>query len=198
VPVFTSSVRVGLVLAVCALALSVGRGEPNKKPALRPNYTAFPDHKHPRGLVDVKEGERTFKREQTQPLPPPPLAELGANPTPLRRVRYELAQNGLQNLKFAGGGMLREIIGGPRPDYAEGSAAITETHRLCADLEPTLAKRVPWYEARVRDLKEYERHIAVRVDFGSEAPHELSHIRFVRLRAEAELLELQAEVAKTK
>ncbi len=195
---FTSLARAGLVLFATALALSTGHGQPNKKPALRPSYTAFPDLKHPRGLVEIENAGRTYKVERTKLLPPPPLAELGQNPTALRGVRYELAQNGLEHLKLSGGAWLTGAFTGPPPDYAGYADVISETHRLCADLEPTPTKRVPWYEARVRDLKEFERHVSDRVTIGSERPHVLSYIRFVRLNAEAELLELQAEIKQVK
>lgn len=194
----TSSLRAGLALFATALALSTGHSQPNKKLPNRPDYTAFPDLKHPRGLVEIEDAGQTFKVERTKPLPLPLLPELGANPTALRNVRYELAQNALQNLKFSGGSWLTGVICGPPPDYADYADVLFETHRLCADLEHTPAKRVPWYEARVRDLKDFERYITDRVTIGSVEPHELSYVRFVRMRAEAELLELLAEVEKAK
>jgi hypothetical protein len=69
-------------------------------------------------------------------------------------------------------------------------------YRLGAELENHPADRVPWYEARVRKLKEFELLAETRVKDGVEPPHQLNIARFHRHGAEAELLVLLDEVKK--
>lgn len=193
----TSPVRAGLALAVAALALSVGHGEPPKlKSFNRPDYTAFPKLEHPRETVERKGDDgKAYKVEVVKRPARPPVPELGANPTLLRRVRHEQALNGFEYLAELDKWLSKEN----RPFVSAPIAEVlNETYRVCADLEPTPAKRLPWYEARVRDLKELEFYTRKRVEYGQALPNDLSRARIHRLRAEAELLELQAELEKAK
>src|SRR6185503_2630858 len=68
------------------------------------------------------------------------------------------------------------------------------TFSLAAEFETTLANRVMWYEARVRWIKEVEAVLFAYVQKGSFAPHWFNVVRFYRLGAEAELVELLADV----
>lgn len=207
-----------IVLGVCTSSL--GSGQPPEQPKLptmqpprplgseqpveqpkgipptkwtRPNYTAFPNLKPvPKERVKLPDGEI--------PLPlkwvPHPIPELGANPTALRRVRFEQLYAGLEYIARIE--VKEAIVGGVGPDYSPTRTLYVATLRIGAELEEDLAKRVPWFEARVRVFKEIERNVAQRVEVASEEPQRLSQARFARLEAEAELLELQAEIERAK
>jgi hypothetical protein len=55
---------------------------------------------------------------------------------------------------------------------------------------------VPWHEARVRVLKEFESFTEARVKNGNDPRIRLSVVRFHRLQAEADLDVLRSEVKK--
>lgn len=195
----TSLGRVGLVLSATALVLSSGHGQPPAKstPPIRPHYTAFPDLKHPRAVEEVRGPDgKSVKVEKVKPVPLPPVPELGDNPTALRRVHFELVQNGLEYLERIAAKRAAGDIG-PRDEDSNAQVAAETLHAIAA-LEPTAKKRLPWYEARVRELKEWEGFVRARVEVGVEAPQALNRARVVRLRAEADLLELLAEIEKAK
>ena len=80
-------------------------------------------------------------------------------------------------------------------DYA-GVAAVV--YGVAAELEEKPARRVPWFEARVRKLKEVEGHVERAVRTGGLQAQALNVARFQRLQAEADLLRLKADVEKGK
>ncbi|QJW96182.1 hypothetical protein [Frigoriglobus tundricola] len=188
---FYSVTRTCLLLCVAAFTISVGSGQPldgNKEgPKLRtvrPTYTAFPDLKS-RNWSEIKDGKAA-------PVPPAPA--IAADAPPLLKVRYEQFQEGL-----AFQDRVEEIIRLGVYDsrsFREYLSMTTETYRLAAGLEEKPAKRVPWYETRVVRLKEFEKFIEMRVQNGFDPPQNLHAARFSRLQAEADLLQLKAEVEK--
>ncbi len=217
---FTSFARACLLLVLGVCTASLGSGQPPEQPKVptmqhprpialggeqppeqpkeptiqfpRPEYTAFPDLK-PTAAEKVKLPNGEFTVIKKSPLPRMP--ELGANPTPLRRVKYEQFLAGFEYVMRA---HERELRHGPTPDVHATRVLTAATCRIGAELEEALANRVPWFEARVRIFKEIESFVDVRIKTGTERPERLSFARFERLQAEAELLELQAEIEKAK
>jgi hypothetical protein len=204
--------RACVLFVVGALAASSGTGQlpdgkgppPGRKGhglppgAVRPYYTAFPDVKPPRELKEVKQPDGTTKLtvEENRVAPLPPLAPLGPDAPPLRRVQFEQVQEGLLYLK-----QVKEVLSFGAWDekfYKQYFTVQVEICRVAAELEEKAAKRVPWYEARVRALKEYEHFIDSRVRQGASPPQTLALTRFERLQAEADLLKLKADVEKEK
>jgi hypothetical protein len=158
----------------------------------RPHFTAFPDLK-PRTTetVEVK-GDDGMTRLVTRdkdvvPLPPLPAA---TDARLLRKVRLEQVREGLAYLDRLHG-VIR--IGAYNAAFlGEYGHMATEVYRVAVELEDVPAKRVPWYAARVRTLKEIERFVETRVQNISEPPQNLNTARVWRLRAETELLTLKA------
>lgn len=213
----TPVVRVGLLLVVGLLAASSGTGQPEpeqpekkppmagfKIPPVRPERpaplidTAFPDLKPPViERKEVKQPDGTFKLvvEEKGAVPLPPLPVVTANDTLLRKVQFEQLQEGLDYLARI---KYRERTEGVGGDFLINIEMTRATFRLAAELEQDPAKRVAWLEAQVRAFKEGERVTNIRVLNGSVTPPMLNQIRFERLRAEADLLKLKAEVEKAK
>ena len=188
---FNSLTRTLLLLTVAALTVSVGNGqppdvkkEPPKARTVRPTYTAFPDIKS-RDWTEIQNGKA---------LTLPPAPTIAADAPLLLKVQYEQFQEGLAFQDRA-----EEIIRLGVYDsrlFREYLNITTETYRLAGELEEKPAKRVPWYEARVLRLKEFETFIEMRVRNGFDPPQNLHAIRFARLQAELDLLRLKTEVDK--
>lgn len=162
------------------------------------DYTAFPDLKPPtveRKKVAGPNGVVDFVVEEKDVVPLPPLPKLADDAPPLRKVQSAQLRAGLAYLY-----RVKELekVQGRTPDFLSHLAMATEAYRVAAELEDTPAKRVPWYEARVRTFKEMERFTKIRLDIGTAPPQQLDQICFERYRAEAELIKLNAEVEKAK
>jgi hypothetical protein len=163
---------------------------------VRPFFTAFPDLKPPTVVIRTEKGDPSFppytiaEVKDAIPLPTPVLA---TNAPTLRKVQFEQVQTGLHYLI-----PINPLLGTNRwwsdPYFREYLDIAMETYRLGAKLETTTAGRVPWYEARIRWLKRLEASIETSVSEGQNPPQQLNLARIARLQAEAELLELQAEV----
>jgi hypothetical protein len=78
--------------------------------------------------------------------------------------------------------------------FGEYLDLLPATYRVGAELEEAPAKRIPWYEARVSWLKWFEQFIENRVKEDHDPPARLFVVRFQRLQAETDLLELQAAI----
>jgi hypothetical protein len=161
---------------------------PPPQPVLPSGYTAFPNL-------------RPFvPRDRSDPTPfprgdaPASLPVLPADAPALLKVQREAALEGFLCLRRI---HLREVSQGPGEDYIFHIDTAANVYRLAAELEETPAERVPWYEARVRVLKMAERFTEIRILNRSIDPEALHTARFFRLRTEADLLRLQAEVART-
>jgi hypothetical protein len=174
------------------------RFEPElRKLGFRPSFTAFPDLQPP--TVERKEvknpgGPPKVVIEEKGVVPLPPLPVVAADAPVLRKVQFEQLHAGLDYIK-----QIAEVmrIGSWTAQYfLDYLSMIAEVCRVAAELEETPAKRVPWYEARVRKFKEAERFTAIRVANGRDPAQRLNQVRFARLGAEAELLVLKAEVEK--
>jgi hypothetical protein len=167
-----------------------------KRAKFLPTFTAFPDLKPPtlvRKEVKHPNGDVVRVVEETEVVPPPPIPVVAADAPLLRRVRAEQLRQGLTHLA-----RIKEVIrigAWNARFFTEYISGIAETYQVAATLEETPARRVPWYEARVRKYKEAERYTAIRCSNGNDPPQRLNQIRFARLQAEAELLELNADVA---
>ena len=158
-------------------------GKENVKtaPGFRPYYTAFPD-------LNIRTREEFEKKFDLPPLP-----VLGTDPPTLRKLQFEQFQEALAYVE-----RLEERIrmGTYSPDeFLMLIQMETRCHRVAAELEDTVAKRIPWYEASVRRLKELERYIQLRVNIGTDPPQRLHQVRFERLQAEADLFKLKNEAA---
>jgi hypothetical protein len=195
-----------LLFLAAALAASTGSGqreqkfpkeweEALKRAGSRPYYTAFPDIKPSRDYHEVKQPDGKTKPEFTETLVPlPPLPSIAADAPPLRRVQFEQLQAGLAYFKSINEAMR---TGAWRPQFFQDHLTmIGDVTRVAADLEEAPAKRVPWYEARVRMAKDFEQFITIGMATGEDPPQRLHQARFQRLQAEAELLRLKAEVEK--
>jgi hypothetical protein len=154
-------------------------GKAGDKP--RPSFTAFPDLKpHP------------FGRDADVLLPV--LPELPTDAPLLRKVLHAQAREGLLFL----GWMSKYIqLGIWNYQFLYDAVLMAdEAYTVAAEAESRLADRIPWYEERVRKLKELERFIETRVQSDKEPPHRLNFVRFHRLQAELDLLTLKDAVAK--
>jgi hypothetical protein len=142
-------------------------------------FTAFPDLKPP-----VPDG--------TGEVLTPALPELPPDAPPLRKVLRAQAREGF-NYLWRMGEVIK--IGSWNYQYLHDHLfMVRAAYRVAADLEDRPADRVPWYEERVRKLKELEQFIEGRVRDKKAPPEHLLLARFTRLGAEADLLRLQGEV----
>jgi hypothetical protein len=198
--------RIAFLLALAAaLSAPVGTGQPTppkvevKPRDVKPTYTAFPD------LTPATRERRTVAKADGQPAvvvvekgaaPLPPLPKLAADSPPLRRVQYEQLKEGMTYLTQTEeiirlGAWDIELL----RDYAVVASAV---YAVAAELEESPTKRVPWFEARVRKLKEFEGYVERGVRAGGAAAQSLNVARFQRLQAEADLLRLKADVEREK
>jgi hypothetical protein len=76
-------------------------------------------------------------------------------------------------------------------EYFQFLNEITGMYEQAAELEPTAAGKIAAYEARLLVYKESERFMVARVLAGHDPPHQLNLIRFDRLQAEADLIQLK-------
>jgi hypothetical protein len=184
---------------VCIVVLLAVFAQPGKevpklpKPTpslLGADDTAFPELKLPAPPRDGQNYER-YRKEREElfakllkdvPAPPKEL-------TLLQKVQYEQLQAGRTAIR-----KIEESIEIGRWDSAyfkEYISLLGEVDKLAAELQPTLAARIKYYEVRVLRFKEFERFMSIRVDLGNDAPHVLHVSRFARLQAEADLLKLK-------
>ncbi|MBN9118043.1 MAG: hypothetical protein J0I06_02560 [Planctomycetes bacterium] len=197
----TSIIRTSLLFLGAVFAAAIGHGQPapNRAPidSIRPYYTAFPDIKPTRLHTVVKDRDGTARVavEKSDAVPLPPLPVLAADAPPLRKVQYEQIRVGLEYLD-----RIKENarLGARDPKDVQAVAVAAEVFLIAAELEEMPAKRVAWYEARVRVLKEGEEFVHECVLQGTFPLTTLLGARFERLRAEADLLRLKAEVEKTR
>jgi hypothetical protein len=181
--VLSASIRLSLLLLVATLAISVGHGQPPDGKKAGPKaaganlpYTAFPD----------------LKPSAELPLFP----VVAADAPPLRKVQAEQVREGmafLANVKETARLGVSDI------DTLVGAQIFAaDVYRIAAELEDTPAKRVAWYEARVRTMKEAEQTIEQGVRSGVSTRQNLHALRFARLQTEADLLLLKSEIEKAK
>lgn len=197
-----SSVRTSLFLIGAALAASVGHGRPAPPPedttpvaGVRPYYTAFPDIKPPRlhTLLKGADGAERVAVERADAVPRPKLPAVAADAPSLRKVQLAQIWEGLDYLE-----RIKENarLGAQDPSDVQAVLVAAEVCLVAAELEDAPAKRVAWFEARVRVLKEGEETVYAYVMRGVVPVTSLHIARFERLRAEADLLKLKAEVEK--
>jgi hypothetical protein len=141
----------------------------------RPTYTAFPDLKPPISFSKEIASQGGYVEQVLLPR----LSAVAADAPLSRKVRSEQLREGLAYLER----VRRRIQSGDK------------VYRLAAELEEKPADQIPWYEARVRNLKEFERFTTFRVVNGVDSRQRLDQARFERLGAEADLLALTAELA---
>lgn len=176
-----------LLLLVTALSAPAADNPPSevKKdgpfPALRPDYTAFPDLK-----------PTEFNETDLLPV----LPSLPADASPLRKLLHAQAHEGLIYLALVGD---RISHGSWMSHYLLDTILLSSAaYVVAAEGETLLADRIPWYEERVRALKGLELLLKRLAAFssGTLPPQWVHLLRFHRLGAEAELLALKDEVAK--
>jgi hypothetical protein len=198
--VTTPFVRVALLFLCVAFAVSVGHSQPvnpNPVEGVRPYYTAFPDIKPSRHHAVVKgaDGAARVVVEKAAAVPLPALPVVAADAPAWRKVQLAQIQEGLDFLD-----RVKEIarLGAEDPKDVRAVAIAAEVCLLAAELEATPAKRLAWFEARVRVLKEGEESVYSYVQRGNLSVGALHLARYERLRAEADLLRLKAEIEKAK
>jgi hypothetical protein len=124
----------------------------------------------------------------------PALPTVAADAPPIRKLQLELVREGMAYITRC-----KELMRTNTwavSDFRKYADVLTETCRTAAELEEKPANRVPWYELRVRRMKDVETLLALNVRAGNVAPQELNLIRFQRLQAEIDLLKLKADVEK--
>jgi hypothetical protein len=167
--VFTPSVRACLLLCVVATAV------------VTPTVAAEP----PGATKPApKETEAAF----------PALPTVAADAPKLRKVQLEQVKEGLAYIERS-----KELVRSGTwvvSDFRRYADVLTDTCRVAAELEDKPAKRVAWFEVRLRQMKDVEELIDRAVRAGGAAPQELNLVRFQRLQAEVDLLKLKAEVEK--
>lgn len=164
-------------------------------PKLGPEGSAFPELKPPTGPEgkDVTpEAIAKYQRELNDLLFKDIPAALPKNPTPLQRVRYEQAREGIQALRLIKKNI--EIGNWTSQELGGLLTLATDVHRVAADLEPTTAGRVRCYERRVILFKEIERFCGIRFEAGSGPHQDFGGVLFRRLQAEADLLTLKSKI----
>jgi hypothetical protein len=205
---------VSLALGTTLAAAAVGQPPPQMKepspppgwarespPARRdpdPNYTAFPDLKAPKVEKEVKGpgGIPRTKLVEIDPIALPPLPAAAADSPALRKVRVEQLHAGLAYLALAKDAMRRGMFTSKAQLNLDHVQMVGDVYLVGAGLEESPARRVPWYEARVRKFKELEQYISNRGQYGNDSRQQLYRARFRRLGAEADLLELNAKVGQ--
>jgi hypothetical protein len=193
-----------LLLFVACVSASVGGGQPgdDKKPESppekpRPSYTAFPDLKPPtieRKQVINPDGTPQTVLVEKDAVPLPPWPTMAAGAPQLRKLQFEQLQEGREYLE-----RIKKVlqIGAYNAQFFRDYIDMTaEVYRLAAELEEQPARRIPWYEARVRKLKEFEHFAEIRYRESHDPPQAVNLARFSRLRAEIELTKLKTEVEK--
>jgi hypothetical protein len=189
---------------VAALAVSVGSGQPSgdkktePKPRDQPgSYTAFPDLKPPsteRAEAKNPDGTTRVVVIERNAITLPPWPRVAADAPPLRKLLFEQMREGRDYID-----KINEAIRQGAYDMRllrEFATMTVEVYGLAAELEDQPAKRVPWFEARVRKLKELEQFVDLGVRAGAEASRSSNLARFQRLQAEVDLIKLKAEVEK--
>jgi hypothetical protein len=202
--VSTLCTRACLFAFAAALSVSTGVGQPptDKKAAPKPQeppgpYTAFPDLKAPtteRAEVTNPDGTTRIVLVEKNTITLPPWPKVAADAPPLRKLLFEQMKEGRDYLD-----KINEVIRLGAYDMRllrEYAVMTVDVYGLAAELEEQPAKRVPWFEARVRKLKELEQLVDLGVRAGSEPSRSTNLARFQRLQAEVDLIKLKAEVEK--
>jgi hypothetical protein len=192
----TSAARLTLLL-VCAAAFAPrsAAAEP-PAPKFRPEYTAFPDLKPGRELKDITQPDGTTERVviENPVVVLPRLAELPPGAPLIRRVQYEQARAGLDYLTV----VRQRADDWTFPmDLLKWQSVAMRVFPLAAKLEPSPTNRVLWYEAQVRLFKEVEGFVRSHALRDSFPPWFPNMVRFYRLSAEIELLDLLAELKRS-
>jgi hypothetical protein len=173
--------------------------EPKDPPGrITPTTTAFP--KLTPGTVEIRgipEPGGVVRRAHyiDTAVIPPRIPVLAADAPPLSRLRHERVLEGRACLQHIAD--LMRAGDWASVFFDETLETTLDTYRLGAELEPQLADRVPWYEARVRVMKEFELFTEARVRDGLEPPFRLNIVRFHRHGAEADLLVLLDEIKRS-
>jgi hypothetical protein len=170
-------------------------GDPILETVSRHSYTAFPEILTPKReskWLRYADGTELTAQVHTAAGPQPVLPALPVDASALQKVRDAQVREGLRYLAL----VTEDIRRGNWTEafFRQYANMIPDVYRIGAELEDTPAKRVRWYEARVRKLKEFERYQLIRIVNGSNPPVRYDYTQFVRLGAEAELLKLRSAV----
>ena len=178
-----------LVAVAAGLAAAGAAHQPTPKPP--EPFTAFPELKvlvqseWPLGMND----DKIFGRLQAGH----PRA-IPADAPPLRRVKIAQLNEGADHVIKTW--QVMRVGKWAQTDYFATINVTMEAYQLGAELADTREEKLGWYVDRVVMLKTFEQYFAIRMESGTEPPQVLHVIRFYRLRAEAELLELKARLGK--
>jgi hypothetical protein len=185
-----------VAVAAAAWLVSSGSARPGATspqqpppPKDEPEYTAFPDLKTP--AADAPRGPDPAKlfgrltRGHPRPVP--------ADAPPLRKVKLAQLNEGAEFLLRSHKGLHNQNQGW-RPAVSLDSIRVTaeDAYRLGAELAEGPAEKVGWHEDRVVVLKWLEQLAEARMQTGTDPPQDLNRMRFYRLQAEADLLEMKA------
>jgi hypothetical protein len=123
------------------------------------------------------------------------VAPTPADASPLRKAHHAQLREVGEFLEAA-----RAQINSGRYAFGEYDSVfdlIDRMYRILVELEPRSAGKVAILEERVTVIKEYERMMTDRVNEGREPPPQKNLIQFRRLGAEADLIMLKDQSAKT-
>ncbi|MBN9523442.1 hypothetical protein J0H58_33845 [bacterium] len=161
--------------------------------AVTPTYTAFPDLKTPTTPVDLRDGKTgrwpdypalhaRLRAAADRPLAP--------DAPPAARVRSHQLKAGVEYLLRMHAGRRGAGVCRESNELVALVGMVNDVYRAAAGVPGV--ERAGLVEERVRALKELERVTEAQVNAGADPPELLHFIRFHRLAAEGELLELAA------
>ncbi len=184
--------RLARAAALFVVATALAAQTAAQPTAVTPTYTAFPDLKTPTQPFDLgagKTGQRPDYPALHARLRAAADRPLAPDAPPAAKVRSHQLRAGVEYLLRMHVG--RQARRGFAPNELVAiTGMVNDVYRAAADV-PGVA-RAALVEERVRALKELERATEAQVNVGTDPPELLYFVRFHRLAAKGELLELAA------
>jgi hypothetical protein len=156
-----------------------------------PVYTAFPDLKTP--PPPKSREENPFADQPDDPWAG--LPELPTDASPLRKAQFARAQAGWKYL-FGMHEVIRIGSWSQIPLTVFDIDRTVKPNLAIADMEEP-ANRVRGYERTVARMKDHERYFTIRAELGTVPPYAIEFAMFGRLEAEAILIQLKDQIAKS-
>lgn len=176
----------------CAAALFVAAVAAAQPSPVAPTYSAFPGMKTPMQPFDLgngKTGQRPDYPALYHHLRAAADRPLAPDAPPAARVRSHQLKAGVEYLLGTHRSRNRIARCFAPDELVELTGMVNDVYRAAAAGAADPAALV---EERVRVLKELEREVQQKVDFGTDPPQNLDFVRVHRLAAEGELLALTA------
>jgi hypothetical protein len=175
---------------------------PGKRIPFGPNikqepFTAFPNLGPDIEYKTVQDESGKVKTilVKKKPAQFPELPNLTADAPPLlRRALLEQVREGVAYCTNTKNRINRGTYAGGQ--FFEYVLIMHEVCRAAAELEEKPEARMAWHETGIREFKNFERYIRIRVEVGSDPSQRLDLARFHRFQAEIDLLKLKAKLEK--